>query len=150
MHEWINDWYLCEDTKSVVSIEVKLLKQSLTNTGMQSNFYKDKLWNVELSYDWNNLWAQFQFCCYLYQIDIMTVCSYHVAYACHSESTLYSCLNVKELIAQNGNDIWSLSDCNRTRTDNHLVRKLTLNHCSFTNLVVVCVCVCVCVYFLPP
>ena len=29
----------------------------------------------------------------------MTVCSCHVMYAFHSESTLYSCLNVKELLA---------------------------------------------------
>ena len=29
----------------------------------------------------------------------MTVCSCHVTYAFQSESTLYSCLNVKELLA---------------------------------------------------
>ena len=28
-----------------------------------------------------------------------TVCSYHVTYTFQSESTLYSCLNVKELLA---------------------------------------------------
>ena len=28
-----------------------------------------------------------------------TVCSYHVTYALQGESTLYSCLNVKELLA---------------------------------------------------
>ena len=43
------------------------------------------------------------------------------------ESTLYSCLNVKELLAQNGRDIWNLSDYNGTRTHNHLVRKRTNN-----------------------
>ena len=58
----------------------------------------------------------------------MTVCSYHVTYAFQSESTLYSCLNVKELVARNRRDICSLSDCNGTRTHNHLVRKRTLNH----------------------
>ena len=57
-----------------------------------------------------------------------TECSYHVAYAFQSESTFYSCLNVKELLAQNRSDIWSLSDCNGTRTHNHLARKRTLNH----------------------
>ena len=31
----------------------------------------------------------------------LTVCSYHVTYAFQSESTLYSCLNVKELLARN-------------------------------------------------
>ena len=29
-----------------------------------------------------------------------TVCSYHVTYVFQSESTLYSCLNVKELLAR--------------------------------------------------
>ena len=104
----------------------------------------------------------------------MSVCCYFVTYAFHSESTLYSCLNVKEhltrthnhlvqkrtlnhlaklarwlkylsilciwlyplysclnvneLLAQNRCKIWILSDCNRTGTHNHLVRKWTLNH----------------------
>ena len=37
--------------------------------------------------------------------NIMTVCSYHVTYAFQSESTLYICLNVKELLARNRHDI---------------------------------------------
>ena len=53
--------------------------------------------------------------------------AHHVTYTFQSESTLCSCLNVKELIARNRRDIWSLSDCNGTRTHNHLVRKQTLN-----------------------
>ena len=31
----------------------------------------------------------------------ITVCHYHVTYEFQSESTLYSCLNVKELLARN-------------------------------------------------
>ena len=58
----------------------------------------------------------------------LTVCSYHVTYAFQSESTLYSCLNVKKLLARNRREIWGLSDCNWARTHNHLVRKWTLNH----------------------
>ena len=58
----------------------------------------------------------------------MTVCSCHVTYAFQGESTLYSCLNVKELLARSMREIWRLSDCNWTRTQNHLVRKRTLNH----------------------
>ena len=50
----------------------------------------------------------------------ITACSYHVTYAFQSESTLYSCLNVKELLARSRREIWSLSDCNWTRTLNHL------------------------------
>ena len=53
---------------------------------------------------------------------------YHVMYAFQSESTLYSYLNVKKLLALSRREIWSLSDCNWTRTQNHLVCKRTLNH----------------------
>ena len=42
--------------------------------------------------------------------------------------TLYSCLNVKELFARSSREIWRWSDCNWTRTQNHLVLKWTLNH----------------------
>ena len=56
----------------------------------------------------------------------MTVCFCHVTYAFQSESILHSCLNVKELLARNRREIWSLSDYNWTRTHNHLIRKRTL------------------------
>ena len=52
----------------------------------------------------------------------------HVTYAFQRESTLSSCLNVKELLAWNRRDIWCISDTKRTRTHNHLVRKQTFNH----------------------
>ena len=58
----------------------------------------------------------------------LTVCSCHVTYAFQNESTLYSCLNVKELVARNRREIWSLSDCNWTQTHDHLVHKRTFNH----------------------
>ena len=58
----------------------------------------------------------------------LTVCSCHVTYAFQSESTLYSCLNVKELLARSRGEIWRWSDCNWTRTQNHWVLKRTLNH----------------------
>ena len=64
---------------------------------------------------------------YLKNEKSLTLCSYHVTYAFQSESTIYSFLNVEELLAQNGGDIWNLSDCNGTWTHNHLVRKRTLN-----------------------
>ena len=60
--------------------------------------------------------------------DILTVCSCHVTYVFQSESTLYCCLKVKELLARSRREIWSLSDCNWTRTQNHLVRKRTINY----------------------
>ena len=34
----------------------------------------------------------------------ITACSYHVTYAFQNESTLYSCLNVRELLARNRRD----------------------------------------------
>ena len=52
--------------------------------------------------------------------------SCHVAF--EDESTLYSCLNVKELLAQSRREIGSLSNCNWTRTHKHLVHKRTLNY----------------------
>ena len=58
----------------------------------------------------------------------MTVCSYHVTYAFQSESTLYSCLNVSEILLKSRHEIWSISDCNLNRTHYHLVHKRTLNH----------------------
>ena len=36
---------------------------------------------------------------------VLTVCSCHVTYAFESESTLYSCLNVKELLARSRREI---------------------------------------------
>ena len=65
------------------------------------------------------------FVCFLY---LLSVCSYHVTYAFQSESKLYSCLNVKELLARSRHEIRSLSDCNWTRINNYLVHKRTLNH----------------------
>ena len=60
--------------------------------------------------------------------NIGTVCSYHVTHAFQSEYTLYSYLNVKELLAWSRPEIWRLSDCNWTRIHNYFVHKRTLNH----------------------
>ena len=47
--------------------------------------------------------------------------------SCHvrfqTEFSLCSCFNVKELLAQDRHEIWSLSDCNWTRIHNRLVEK---------------------------
>ena len=51
-----------------------------------------------------------------------------VTYASQSESTINSCMNIKEPLARSRREIWSLSDCNWTQTQNPLVRKRTLNH----------------------
>ena len=52
------------------------------------------------------------------------VCYYHVMYVFQSESTFYSCLNVKELLAQNKLNI-CLSDSKGIRNRNHLLCKHT-------------------------
>ena len=61
-------------------------------------------------------------------------------YAFQSESTPYSYLNAKELLAWNRRDIWYLSESNEIQIHNHLVHQGTLNHlaklaklASFTN-----------------
>ena len=69
-----------------------------------------------------------ELCCQYLSVRCIWLCSYHVTYAFQRESTLYNCLNVKEVLARNRDDNWSLSDCNGNRTHNHLVRKRTLNH----------------------
>ena len=71
----------------------------------------------------------------------MTACFDHVAYVFQSESTFYSRLNVKELLGRSRRKIWSLSDCNWTRTHNYLVRKRTLNHLAKLFINELCGCV---------
>ena len=56
----------------------------------------------------------------------IAVCYYHITHMFQSESTLYICLNVKEVYAWNKRIAWS--DSNRIRTHNHFVCKQTLNH----------------------
>ena len=58
----------------------------------------------------------------------LTVCSYHVTYAFQSESTLYSCLSINELLVRNRGDIWSSMWLPRDSNPHHLVFKGTLNH----------------------
>ena len=58
----------------------------------------------------------------------LTLCSSHVRYAVQSESTLYNCLNVKQLLPGSRREIYRRSDCNSTRTKNQLVLKRKLRH----------------------
>ena len=71
--------------------------------------------------DWVVLWV-------LIDTVHLTVSYYHVTYASQSESTIYRCLNVKEILTQNRRDIWSLSDSNVIRTHKHFFRKSHLVH----------------------
>ena len=95
---------------------------SLSNDGTQTLNHLVRKWTL------NHLaqpakWMSCTVSSYLY--DELGWCFYHVTYALwvnqHSEWVdLY--LNVKELLAWNRLDIWRLSDCNRTRTHNQLIR----------------------------
>ena len=55
--------------------------------------------------NWPNDWALFWVVICMVHL---TVCSCHVTYAFQSESTLSSCLNVKELLARSRPAIWIL------------------------------------------
>ena len=54
--------------------------------------------------------TQLEKCCRF--IIALTVCPYRVTYLLKSESTLYSCLNVKKPLAQNGGKIWPQRESN--------------------------------------
>ena len=87
-----------------------------------TTYFPKEHWTIYPNWpnDWAVLWVLI---CTVH----LTVSFCHVTNLFQSESTLYSCLNLKELFAQNRREIWGLSYCNWTRTHNHLVRKRTLN-----------------------
>ena len=64
---------------------------------------------------------------YLYGT-FVCICSYHVRYEFPNKSTLYKCLNVKEILVQSGRQIWRLSDWNESGSHNDLVRNWTPSH----------------------
>ena len=70
---------------------------------------------------WTMLWVLF--CTVQF-----TQCFYHFKNEFQSESRLHSCLNVKELLAWNRCNIWSLSDSNMTLIHNLLACKWPFNH----------------------
>ena len=110
-------------------------KVYVTAVGLKP-FIKLKLKPVQWVLKWtlNHLaklakWLNCVVSSYLYGAFDCMFLSCHVAnYMFQSEYTLYSCLNVKELLSRNRRHIWSLSGCNRTQTHNHLVHQRTLNH----------------------
>ena len=74
--------------------------------------------------NWPNDWALFRVLTWTMHL---TVYSSHVTYSFRDESAGCSCLNVKEPLARSTREIWNLSDCNWTQTQNHLPPKGTLN-----------------------
>ena len=97
----------------------------VTATGFEPRTTKFLNKHLTIWPSWPNDWAVFWV---LISTMHLTVCSCHVTYAFQSESTLFSYPNVKELLAHTSCEIWRWGDCNWSRTKNHLVFKLTLNH----------------------
>ena len=97
----------------------------VTATGLvpRTNDFLNKHWTISPKWpnDWDVFWV---LTCTVH----LTVCSCQVTYAFQSESTPYSYLNVKELLARSRRELWMWSDCNCARTHNHLVLKRTFNH----------------------
>ena len=59
------------------------------------------LLTIELRFEYLSVWCIFVIIiCYFIYVHLC----YHVPYAFQSESTLYSCLNIKELLARNRRD----------------------------------------------
>ena len=62
----------------------------------------------------------------------LTLSNNGVFLLCHicvkNESTVWNCVIIKEVSAQNRHDICKLRDCNETGTNDHIVYKRTLNY----------------------
>ena len=59
--------------------------------------------------------------------DVFRLCVFIMSHT-RFRVNLFSYLNVRQFLARRRRDIWDISDCNRIRTHNHLVRKGTLFH----------------------
>ena len=68
----------------------------------------------------------------------LTVWYCHVTYAFRTKSTLYSSPNVEESLARSSREVWNLSDCNYTRSQNHLVGNPTMNYDAFDCVFLTC------------
>ena len=75
-----------------------------------------------------------------HRVTYLTACCYHVRYEFHIESTLCSCMNVKERLAQNRCNIWNLTDSNRVQTHNHLHNHLVCKQKVIHLATLKCVC----------
>ena len=78
-------------------------KSGLKNYDFNNFFVKKELWFC-IFYSFLNDWAVL---CVVVCTVHLTVCYYHVTHAFQSESTPYSCLNVKETLARKKEKIWS-------------------------------------------
>ena len=89
----------------------------MTATGLEPQTTKFVNEHSTIWPKWPNDWALFWvLICTMH----LTVCFCHVTCAFQSEFTLYSCLNVEELLAWSWREIWSLSDCNWPHSEDSL------------------------------
>ena len=89
----------------------------MTATGLEPRTTKFVNEHSTIWPKWPNDWALFWvLICTMH----LTVCFCHVTCAFQSEFTLYSCLNVEELLAWSWREIWSLSDCNWPHSEDSL------------------------------
>ena len=79
-----------------------------------------------ISPNWPTNWAIFWVL--IYTGHLRHLCCCHLTYMFQTESMLYICLNLKELLARSRREIQRLRDWNWTRSQNNLVLKRTLNH----------------------
>ena len=118
------------------SIVTWMSRNSLLEAGVKSEGEVTATWlkprTTQLLNDHSTIWPNRPNDRVLFWVLICTVhfalYSSHVTSALQSESTLYSCLNVKELLTRSRREIWRWSDCNWTQTHNHSVLKRSLYH----------------------
>ena len=99
-------------SSQIFTKNIKILNSGIINFASKTNSKQ----TFECLFSW-------KFQCRRERRQWITVCYYHVTYAFQSESTLYSCLNVKKLLT-------AMAFEPRTSFWTHLVRKQTLNHLS--------------------
>ena len=100
-----------------VKIKCNIVTYMIYNYKCRIFFRKLKMWPFKTLY--KTFLAEFfqQIC----KVCVFLSSNVHVSEWIHT-------LNIKELLTRNRRDIWRLTDCNGTRTHNHLVRKGTINH----------------------
>ena len=118
MSEEIKSWFLDRGYPEC------LIKQEMEKNAFLIQFFISKL---KTKFKYIHLWLRTIFYLkHLLKLSVskhlylLTVCYYHAKYTFQIESTLYSCLNVKELLTRTSRDIWRLSDSNGIRTHSHL------------------------------
>ena len=118
----LNSWHQQIVTKNVRYI-LRMITQKLWSVKIEMKSFRNVLirFCVGVKQTTRNPW----------RLSVLAVCYYHVTHAFQSESTFYNCLNVKETLAQNRRNIWSLSNSNGLVWLNGWVFVYELSGCGF-------------------